>query len=159
MSNKLKQITTKAKALYKSGKYKKWTDAIKAASKQVTKIGDYSVNKSDFIETRIPVTPRKKRTKKEKKFEVTRNIDGTYKRGGIKKISGLKTHTDEKSHNVNVTVGALNSSKKSHLNLLTNYYGKLSAKLITATKAKEKKDLKKQLLIIKREISKLRYEY
>lgn len=33
----LKQITTKAKALYKSGKYKKWTDAIKAASKTVVK--------------------------------------------------------------------------------------------------------------------------
>lgn len=36
MSSKLKQITTKAKALYKSGKYKKWTDAIKAASKTLT---------------------------------------------------------------------------------------------------------------------------
>ena len=34
MSNKLKQITTKAKALYKTGKFAKWTDAIKAASKQ-----------------------------------------------------------------------------------------------------------------------------
>jgi len=29
----LTQITTKAKSLYKTGKYKKWTDAIKAASK------------------------------------------------------------------------------------------------------------------------------
>lgn len=36
MSNKLKQITTKAKALYKSGKYSKWTDAIKAASKTLS---------------------------------------------------------------------------------------------------------------------------
>jgi hypothetical protein len=36
MSNRLKQITTKAKALYKSGKYSKWTDAIKAASKTLT---------------------------------------------------------------------------------------------------------------------------
>ena len=35
MANKLKAITTKAKALYKSGKYKKWTDAIKAASKTI----------------------------------------------------------------------------------------------------------------------------
>jgi hypothetical protein len=36
MSSRLKQITTKAKELYKSGKYKKWTDAIKAASKTLT---------------------------------------------------------------------------------------------------------------------------
>ena len=35
MNNKLKAITTKAKSLYKTGKYKKWTDAIKAASKTV----------------------------------------------------------------------------------------------------------------------------
>jgi len=37
--NRLKQITTKAKALYKSGKYAKWTDAIKAASKQTATVG------------------------------------------------------------------------------------------------------------------------
>ena len=37
MSNKLKQITTKAKQLYKTGKFAKWTDAIKAASGKVTK--------------------------------------------------------------------------------------------------------------------------
>jgi hypothetical protein len=35
MSNKLKAITTKAKALYKTGKYSKWTEAIKAASKSI----------------------------------------------------------------------------------------------------------------------------
>ena len=156
MSNKLKQITTKAKALYKTGKFKKWTDAIKAASKQTTKIGDYNVNKSSFVETRLPLSPRKKRTKKEKKFAVTRNYDGTFMPGGIKKISGVKKHFDEKSHNINVTVGALNSSKKSHLKLLTTYYGKLSTKLLLAEKMKDKKDLKKQMMIIKREISKLK---
>lgn len=31
----LKQITTRAKQLYKTGKFKKWTDAIKAASKEI----------------------------------------------------------------------------------------------------------------------------
>lgn len=35
MSNKLKAITTKAKQLYKTGKFAKWTDAIKAASKGI----------------------------------------------------------------------------------------------------------------------------
>lgn len=43
MSNRLKQITTKAKALYKSGKYSKWIDAIKAASKTLT----HTVTKKD----------------------------------------------------------------------------------------------------------------
>ena len=33
--NRLKQITAKAKILYKTGKYKKWTDAIKQASKSL----------------------------------------------------------------------------------------------------------------------------
>lgn len=48
MSNKLKQITTKAKQLYKTGKFAKWTDAIKAASGKVIKrskigaAGDYA---------------------------------------------------------------------------------------------------------------------
>lgn len=48
MSNKLKQITTKAKQLYKTGKFAKWTDAIKAASGKIVKrskigaAGDYA---------------------------------------------------------------------------------------------------------------------
>lgn len=36
MANKLKAITTAAKKLYRSGKYPKWTDAIKAASKKIS---------------------------------------------------------------------------------------------------------------------------
>ena len=36
MSSTLKKITSKAKLLYKSGKYAKWTDAIKAASKGIS---------------------------------------------------------------------------------------------------------------------------
>lgn len=47
MANKLKAITTKAKALYKSGKFAKWTDAIKAASSSIA-----------------GVAPKKKPTKK-----------------------------------------------------------------------------------------------
>jgi hypothetical protein len=44
MSNKLKAITTKAKQLYKTGKFAKWTDAIKAASKSTAKVGaNYSM--------------------------------------------------------------------------------------------------------------------
>jgi hypothetical protein len=36
MNSTLKKITSKAKLLYKSGKYAKWTDAIKAASKGIS---------------------------------------------------------------------------------------------------------------------------
>lgn len=35
MANKLKAITARAKKLYRTGRYKKWTDAIKAASKKI----------------------------------------------------------------------------------------------------------------------------
>ena len=75
MANKLKAITTKAKALYKSGKYSKWTDAIKAASKSVA-----------------GVAPKKKPIKK-----------AAVKKVAAKK-SVSKMHKDTKSHNVNVSV-------------------------------------------------------
>lgn len=77
MSNIIKQISAKAKTLYKSGKYKKWTDAIKAASKLVK--GSAPSKKSS--------TPKRKKS-------------------ASKKISGSKkTHTDTKSHNVKIRIG------------------------------------------------------
>ena len=75
MANKLKAITSKAKALYKSGKYSKWTDAIKAASKQIA-----------------GVAPKKKPTKK-----------AAVKKVAAKKAIS-KMHKDTKSHNVNIRV-------------------------------------------------------
>lgn len=48
MSSKLKQITTKAKALYKSGKFAKWTDAIKAASKGIGATKKTAAKKSSY---------------------------------------------------------------------------------------------------------------
>ena len=75
MSSRLKAITTKAKTLYKSGKYKKWTDAIKAASKLVT--GSRPTKKAAV----------KKATKK-----VT------------KKATPKSYHKDTKSHNVKINV-------------------------------------------------------
>jgi len=124
MSNKLKAITTKAKALYKSGKFAKWTDAIKAAAaslpgakKKTKKIGDYALNKTDFYETRLALSPRKKKLKKIKQYSVSRNADGTFKDNGIKRISGVKkaarkksavrnygSHKDTASHNVKISV-------------------------------------------------------
>jgi DNA-binding beta-propeller fold protein YncE len=82
MSNRLKQITTKAKALYKSGKYSKWTDAIKAASKTLT----HTVTKKAKVgAVKKKAAPKKKSAPKRK--------------------SSLKSlHKDLKSHNVNIKV-------------------------------------------------------
>lgn len=85
----LKKITDKAKILYRTGKYSKWTDAIKAASKQVSKVGDYKINKSTFVEKRKPVTPRKKTKKTGKTFLVKRSSAGTFSQiKRTKSISG-----------------------------------------------------------------------
>ena len=48
MSNKLKAITTKAKALYKTGKFAKWTDAIKEASKSIGATKKAAPKKSSY---------------------------------------------------------------------------------------------------------------
>jgi hypothetical protein len=85
MSNKLKAITTKAKALYKTGKYKKWTDAIKAASKT------------------LPATKTATKTATKKKAKV-----GAVKKVAPKKKAATKKptsiHKDSKSHNVRISV-------------------------------------------------------
>ena len=74
--NKLKAITTKAKELYNSGKYAKWTDAIKAAAKT------------------LPAT--KTATKKKAK------VGAVKKKAATKKPTSI--HKDTKSHNVKISV-------------------------------------------------------
>ena len=123
MSSKLKAITTKAKALYKTGKYKKWTDAIKAASKTLpatkkAKVGDYTINESIFME-KGGIKERKIKPKKTKGYVVERNKKGEFKK--IERIAGIKKkaapkkkaatkkkattiHKDSKSHNVKISV-------------------------------------------------------
>jgi len=90
MSNKLKAITTKAKALYKSGKYAKWTDAIKEASKSLAKTtGSKKIG-----------AIKKKATKKvvKKKFAT--------KKKAVKKapVRNYGSHKDTASHNVRISV-------------------------------------------------------
>jgi hypothetical protein len=77
MSSKLKAITTKAKALYKTGKYKKWTDAIKAAAKT------------------LPAT-------KSAKVGAVKKKAVPKKKAATKKPTSL--HKDTKSHNVKISV-------------------------------------------------------
>ena len=82
MSNKLKAITTKAKALYKTGKYSKWTDAIKDASKT------------------LPAT--KSATKKKAKVGAIKKKATPKKKAATKKPTSI--HKDSKSHNVKISV-------------------------------------------------------
>jgi hypothetical protein len=83
----LQQITTKAKVLYKTGKYKKWTDAIKAASKLVKKkpVKKAAKKKPQRVGQWVKGTTRMYEFKKEKPFkkypknvEVKRTRSGTF---------------------------------------------------------------------------------
>jgi len=124
MSNKLKQITTKAKQLYKSGKFAKWTDAIKAASaslpgaKKRKKVG-YSKERIDDLK-QITKTARKYTwgTLKEKKDRAAaelyrrkadRQYIGATKKKATKKAS---SHKDTNSHNVKISVMSGVKNKK-----------------------------------------------
>jgi hypothetical protein len=60
--NKLKAITTKAKALYKSGKYSKWTDAIKAAAKTLPATKKATIMKKEKISGLDKVIRKGKKT-------------------------------------------------------------------------------------------------
>jgi hypothetical protein len=85
--NRLKQITTKAKQLYKTGKYSKWTDAIKAASKQTATVG--AVKKK--------AAPKKKKSVKKaaiKKAATKKNVPAR----------NYGSHKDTGSHNVKISV-------------------------------------------------------
>lgn len=77
MSNRLKQITTKAKALYKTGKFAKWTDAIKAASKQT------GTTKKKIGAVKKKAAPKKKAAK------VSTHKDTKSHNVNIKVVSGL----------------------------------------------------------------------
>lgn len=74
MSSKLKAITTRAKQLYKTGKFSKWTDAIKEASKSLTKGKKVS------------------------------GVKKAVKKATKKKTTPKSYHKDSKSHNVKISV-------------------------------------------------------
>lgn len=122
--NRLKEITAKAKKLYASGKFKKWTDAIKQASKSIG-----SVKKA---------APKKKTATKKKaapKKKVARNYG---------------SHKDTKSHNVNIKV--VSGITKENFNMQKtwqNVYAKLSVDLINTKEAKQKQKIRKELNVVK----------
>lgn len=53
-----------------------------------TSIGDYKHNKSQFFEAKKPKKPRKKRTRKQNEWKVSRTKSGRFKKGGITKLNG-----------------------------------------------------------------------
>ena len=169
MNNKLKQITSKAKQLYKSGKFAKWTDAIKAASaslpgaKKIKKVG----YKKERLEDLKKITQTARRytwgTVQEKKDRAAAEL---YRRKADKQFIGAtkkkatkkaNSHKDTNSHNVKISVmsGNLEASKAKHLTMLKDYFAKLYAESLTA-KGKEKTQLKKVMTMIKKDIMKLK---
>jgi len=94
--NKLQQIVKKAKELRKQNpkKYAKWTDYIKAASKQISGLDRVtkSGNKTAVHYTRT--TPAKKKAVPKKSVQTS--LFGTGKKSA--------NHKDRNSHNVNVRV-------------------------------------------------------
>jgi hypothetical protein len=97
MSSKLKAITTKAKQLYKTGKFAKWTDAIKEASKHLSK-----GKKVSGVKKAVKKKAIKKATKKKT----------------VKKAIPKNLHKDTKSHNVRISVVSGINGALQHLNSL-----------------------------------------
>ena len=119
MSNKLKAITTKAKALYKTGKYAKWTDAIKAASKT------------------LPAT-------KKAKVGAVKKKAAPKKKAATKKPTSI--HKDTKSHNVKISVMSGVRSEKTKeiaLKMYKDVYSVLASDLVFSKSNKEKEQIRK----------------
>lgn len=104
MANKLKLITDKAKKLYKTGKYKKWTDAIKQASKSIGAVK--IIQKGESKNAKVTKTLMQKRNKKGqfKGYSVISGVTKTAKKKVAKKKVAKSYHKDTKSHNVRISV-------------------------------------------------------
>lgn len=128
MSNKLKQITTKAKQLYKTGKFAKWTDAIKAASKSTA------------------TTKKVGAVKKKAAKKIT-------KKAAPKKAAAKSYHKDTKSHNVRISVV---SGIGNLMTFYKNEYGNLSAKKLMETTKRGKSKIAKKMTEVAAKIKKLK---
>jgi hypothetical protein len=136
--NRLKQITTKAKALYKSGKYAKWTDAIKAASKQTATVG--ATKKKTAKKKAAPkkkVAVKKAETKKK---ATTRNYG---------------SHKDTASHNVRISVV---SGVNKDVNRSIEAYKRLQSELKEAEKNYNKAKDFTLRFYAKQKLDRIKYE-
>jgi hypothetical protein len=119
MISLLKKITTKAKQLYKTGKYAKWTDAIKEASKSFNKkpakkkIG-YNKERLNIVKKATPYIKNYKSKGYTKQESLKNgNLDAAYmgttkkkiiKKKATKKATPKSLHKDTMSHNVKISV-------------------------------------------------------
>lgn len=125
MSNRLKQITTKAKALYKTEKFAKWTDAIKAASKQT------GTTKKKIGAVKKKAAPKKKAQK-------------------VSTHKDTKSHNVK----INVTSG-IGAVKTAGIGILKDKYGKLHIKKLSEKTKRGKKAIQKELSEVAKKIKKL----
>jgi hypothetical protein len=136
----LQKIVTAAKKLKKQypNKYPKWTDYIKAASKDIKKPGKKIAD--------VNVTYRSKKEadylverKKNGRFKGTVRLAGVKKKPEAKKKPATVTkHTDKGSHNTNIKVvsGVMDASKF-HLNMVNNILRQIEHYEILIHKSKE----------------------
>jgi hypothetical protein len=102
MTSTLKKITTKAKQLYKTGNYAKWTDAIKEASKSLHKSASKTVKKHATKVKKYAVKKAKSGIKSlAKKVYESKHLSGVKTK---KKATPKSLHKDTKSHNVRISV-------------------------------------------------------
>jgi len=128
----LKKITTKAKQLYKTGKYKKWTDAIKEASKSLHK------------------KPKKHKVSGIKKTAKKKVIKKAVKKVTKKKATPKSLHKDTKSHNVRISVMS-GTEKRSNVmqKMWQEIYGNLAQEFISSNNLKERQRIKKEMSKVK----------
>lgn len=142
----LQKITTLAKKIRKQHPNKKWTDCVKAASKELKagkKVAGYTGTRKDGNKTTV--------------FYTTKKTAAKPKQG---KLFGEK-HTDTKSHNINVKIGNIKPkptivalSKK--IKLDTEYNNHTEAVLKLAKFLKDKEAIE-SLNFIKKTSDKLGY--
>lgn len=156
MSTTLKKITAAAKKLYKTGKYKKWTDAVKAASKTVVKkkAAKKSVKQTGSTTKKADVLRQAKKPGKRK--SATGRTYYEYRANRSDKGRLLGIHKDTKSHNVNIRVmSGISGIKKTAEVLLKKQYGELAAKKLTEKTKRGKAAIQKEMSKVAASIKKV----
>jgi hypothetical protein len=123
MSNKLKAITTKAKALYKTGRFDKWTDAIKAASKTVSKTATKAAKKYGTKAKKYAIKKAKSGVK-----SLAKKVYESKYLAGTKKTPAKSYHKDTNSHNVKISV--MSGDLKNHF-YTEEFYIRTKKEIIT----------------------------
>jgi hypothetical protein len=148
MTSTLKKITTKAKQLYKTGKYAKWTDAIKEASKSLHKSASKTVKKHATKVKKYAVKKAKSGIKSlAKKVYESKHLSGVKTK---KKATPKSLHKDTMSHNVKISVMS-GTEKRSNVmvKMWQEIYGNLAQEYISTNNLKERKNIKKEMSKIK----------